>query len=88
MATGFYSRPNPSFGYYRGGGSEIPLAGGQGSDYGPRDQGFGMLAQGVGLPVDGRPTWTPTLTYLVVLVAVELIAAGCLARFVGDFHIG
>ena len=88
MATGFYARPNPSFGYWRGGGSTTPIAGGQpGSGYGPAYQGIGFFSAGQGPPPD-IPSWTPTITYLLVLVLVELIAVGCLGRFVGDFHIG
>ena len=79
MATSFYSRPSSSFGYWRGGGSELPLAQGQGSGYGPRNQGAGMFPQGSGAAAGGK-AWTPTVTYLLVFVVVEIIAFGLLGR--------
>lgn len=78
MATGFYSRPSASLGYWRGGGSEIPLAGGQGSMAGPRVQGFGIFSQGQGAP--GGSGWEPTVVYLLILIIAEMIVFGFISR--------
>ena len=75
----YYSRPTSSFGYYRGGGSEIPLAHGQGSGYGPANQGAGMFPQGQG-PAPTGPVWHPTVIALAVLVVAEVAAVGLLSR--------
>ncbi len=79
MQTSFYSRPSSSFGYWRGGGSELPLAQGQGSGYGPKNQGAGLFPQGSG-PAGGGAAWSPTLTYLLVFIVIEIIAFGLLGR--------
>ena len=78
MATGFYSRPSSSFGYWRGVGSDGPLAQGQGSNYGQRNQGMGILPPGSGGP--SASGWTPTITYLLVLIVAEIVAFGLLAK--------
>ena len=78
MDTGFYSRPSSAFGYWRGGGSEIPLAGGQGSMAGPRLQGLGIFSQGQGAP--GSSGWEPTVIYLLILVIAEMIVFGFISR--------
>ena len=75
----FYSRPSSSFGYWRGVGSDGPLTQGQGSGYGPRNQGAGMFPPGSG-GVSGGSSWSPTLTYLLVFVVVEVVAFGLLGR--------
>ena len=76
----YASRPSSSFGYWRGGMSDGPLAYNQGSRaYGQANSGAGMLPQGYG-PPGGDTGWTPTLTYLVVLVVAEMIAFKILAR--------
>lgn len=67
-----------SVGYWRGGGSEIPLAQGQGSGYGQANQGVGILPPGSG--AQGTSGWTPTIIYLFIFVAVELVAVKCLER--------
>ena len=77
MATGFYSRGNSAQGYWRGGGSEIPLAGGQGSGMGPKNQGFGFFSQGQGPTAIG---WEPTILYLFVFIVAEMIAFGFISR--------
>src|SRR5215472_7565452 len=56
---GYASQPNPAFGYYRGVGSEGPLAGGQGSMAGPKLQGLGIFSQGQGPP--GATGWDPSI---------------------------
>jgi hypothetical protein len=71
--------PSSSFGYWRGGMSDGPLAQGQGSGYGQANSGAGMFPQGSG-PQGGGSTWHPTVVYLLVLVAVEIIAFGLLAK--------
>jgi len=78
MATGFYARPSSSFGYWRGGGSEIPLEGGQGSMAGPKTQGFGIFSQGQGTP--GASGWEPTVVYLLILIVAEMIVFGFISR--------
>ena len=79
MATGFYSRPSSSFGYWRGGGSEIPLAGGQGGMAGPKLQGLGVFSQGQGA-LGSASGWEPTVLYLFILIIVEMIVFGFIAR--------
>lgn len=79
MATGFYGRPSSSFGYWRGGGGEIPLAGGQGSNMGPKNQGLGMFSQGQGDTAGGNG-WHPTVIYLLGLIIAEMIVFGFIAR--------
>lgn len=75
----YYARPSSSFGYWRGGMSDGPLAQGQGSGYGQANSGVGIFPQGSGA-VDAGTGWSPTLTYLIVFVVVEIIAFGCLGR--------
>lgn len=53
--------PGPGSGYYRG---APPKAGGQGSMAGPKGAGSRPLFKAEG--------WTPTVTNLVVLVALEI----------------
>ena len=67
-----------SVGYWRGGGSEIPLAQGQGSGYGQANQGIGILPPGVG-EAPGK-AWSPTIIYLFVFVVVEMVLVKCLER--------
>lgn len=77
MAAG-YSRPSSAFGYWRGGGSDgMPLAQGQGSSMGPRNQGAGFFSQGQG-PVS--VSWEPTILYLFVLIIAEMVVFGFIAR--------
>lgn len=80
MATGFYSRPTASFGYWRGVGSDGPLAGGQGSGMGLKSQGTGMFAQGQGTGATAGNGWHPTVIYLVGLIVAEMIVFGFIAR--------
>ncbi len=68
-----YSRPSSSFGYWRGGASDGPLAYGQGSRMGQANSGAGMFPQGSGPVSTGGGPWSPTLTYLLVLVLAEMI---------------
>lgn len=76
----FTARPTSSFGYYRGVGSDGPLAQGQGSRQGPANQGAGMFVQGQG-PAPGQPgAWHPTVVVLVVLVIAEIAIVGCIGR--------
>ena len=73
-----YSRPSSSFGYWRGGMPDGPLWKNQGSGMGQAAQGAGILPPGVGLPAP--PSWTPTLTYLFVLIIAEMVLYGCLRK--------
>jgi hypothetical protein len=76
--AGFYSRPSSSLGYWRGVGSEGPLAGGQGSMAGPKVQGLGTFMQGQG--PSGSMGWEPTILYLFVLVIAEMMVFGFISR--------
>ena len=79
MAPGPYSRPSSAFGYWRGGGSDgVPLAQGQGSKMGPRNQGVGFFSQGQG-PVKAVG-WEPSILYLFALVIAEMIVFGFISR--------
>lgn len=78
MASGFYSRPSSSLGYWRGGGSEIPLTGGQGGMAGPKLQGLGFFSQGQGAP--GGTGWEPTVIYLLLLIVAEMVVFGFISR--------
>lgn len=78
MAPIYAARPSSSTGYWRGGGSEIPLAFGQGSGYGQRNQGIGILPPGSG--AQGGSGWSPTVVYLLVFVVVEMILMKCFER--------
>ena len=80
MPSPYAAKPTSSFGYWRGAGSEGPLTEGQGSGYGPRQQGAGFFAQGVGPPGSTAGGWTPTVTYLLVFIVAEIIAFGILGR--------
>lgn len=62
-------RPCQSTGYYTGGGSEIPLEGGQGSGIGPAHQGIDLPRQGQGISFAG-PRKDHTLVLLGVVLAV------------------
>ena len=75
----YYARPSSSFGYWRGGMSDGPLTQGQGSGYGPVQQGAGILPPGSGDPA-ASTGWTPTLTYLFVFIVAEILAFGLLGR--------
>ena len=78
--TSFYARPSSSFGYWRGGMSDGPLAQNQGSRvYGQANSGAGLFPQGSGQANPGK-AWTPTLTYLLVFVVAEMAAFALLAR--------
>lgn len=79
MAGGYYAQPSPSFGYWRGGMSDGPLAYGQGSGRGQANSGAGMFPQGSG-PPGGGGAWSPTLTYLLVLVVAEMAVFGWLCK--------
>src|SRR5260370_40984413 len=69
-----------SFGSWRGGCSGGPLAQNQGSRvYGQANSGAGIFPQGSG-PVDSGAGWHPTGIYLLVFVAVEIVAFGLLGR--------
>jgi hypothetical protein len=76
----FYARPSSSFGYFRGVGSDGPLAQNQGSYvYGQANSGVGIFPQGSG-DMGGGAAWTPTLTYMLVFVVIEIVAFGFLGR--------
>ena len=79
MAT-WAARPSSSAGYWRGGFSDGPLWQGQGSfAYGPSVQGVGQVPPGSGAAPS--KAWSPTVIYLLVFVAVELVAVKCLERW-------
>jgi hypothetical protein len=59
--------------------SDGPFTLGQGSGYGQAQQGAGLLPPGSGDPVAGTG-WSVTLTYLFVLIVVEIVAFGVLGR--------
>jgi hypothetical protein len=71
--------PTASFGYWRGGMSDGPLTQGQGSKMGQADSGAGYFRQGDG-PQGGGGAWHPTVVYLLIFVAAEIVAFGLLAR--------
>ena len=80
MATVFAARPSSSAGYWRGGFSDGPLWQNQGSGaYGPDVQGVGIMPPGNRVPV-ASAKWSPTVIYLLVFVAVELVLVKCLER--------
>jgi hypothetical protein len=80
MAAMFASRPSSSAGYWRGGMSDGPLWQNQGSfAYGPNRQGVGVVPPGSGAAPS--KAWSPTVIYLLVFVVLELIAVGCLERW-------
>ena len=73
--AGAYSAyPSSAFGYWRGVGSDGPLAYGQGSNYGQASQGAGMFPDGYGPPAAASGGWHPTVIYLLILIAAEMIA--------------
>src|SRR5258707_15097400 len=79
----FAARPSSSFGYWRGGFSDGPLAQNQGSRvYGQANSGAGIFPQGSG-PVDSGGGWHPAGVYLLGFVAVEIGAFGLLGRGAG-----
>jgi hypothetical protein len=78
-ASAYASRPTSSFGYWRGGMSDGPLARNQGSGYGQANSGGGMFMQGQG-PPGGGTAWSPTVTYLLVFVVAEMILFKLLER--------
>jgi len=79
----YASRPSAAFGYWRGGMSDGPLARNQGSfAYGQANSGAGLFPQGSG-PQGAGSSWSPTLTYLLVFVAAEMIAFRLLAKVLG-----
>lgn len=78
MAPVYAARPSSSAGFWRGGFSDGPLWKGQGSGYGPYAQGVGMVPPGSGA-APGK-AWSPTVIYLLVFVAVELVLVKCLER--------
>ena len=76
----YASRPTASFGYWRGGMSDGPLAQNQGSyAYGQANSGAGIFPQGTG-PAGGTAAWSPTLTYLLAFVVAEMILFKLLER--------
>lgn len=83
----YASRPTSSWGYWRGGGSEIPLAYGQGSGMGPANQGAGVFSQGQG-PAGPPKAWEPTIPILLALVVAEMLVVGCIGRALERFGFG
>jgi len=79
MPGAYYSRPTSAFGYWRGGMSDGPLAQGQGSGMGLKNQGLGLLSAGQG-PAGGGGGWEPTVVYLLLLIVAEMIVFGVISR--------
>ena len=75
----YASRPTSSFGYWRGGMSDGPLAQNQGSRYGQDNSGAGLFPQGSG-PAGAASSWSPTLTYLFIFIIAEMILFKLLER--------
>lgn len=75
--TAYRSMPSSAFGYWRGGGSDGPLAQGQGSGMGARNQGAGFFSAGQG---PTSVSWEPTVLYLFVLIIAEMIVFGFISR--------
>jgi hypothetical protein len=76
----YAARPTSSFGYWRGGMSDGPLAQNQGSfAYGQANSGAGLFPQGSG-PSGAAAAWSPTLTYLFVFIVAEMILFKLLGR--------
>lgn len=75
----FFSAPASAFGYYKG-LAFGPYAGGQGSGQGKAMAGSGEFAEGSGPPCEIETGWTPTLTYLSILVVAEMVIFGCLIK--------
>ena len=73
------SYPSSAFGYWRGGMSDGPLAQGQGSGRGQANSGAGIFPQGSGGTSTGG-AWHPTVVYLLIFVAAEIVAFGFLAK--------
>lgn len=67
--------PDPRIGYYSGG---APRYGGTGSMAGPKAAG---TAGGAGIASTGAGGWTPSVLFLVGLVAAELVLYGALRHF-------
>lgn len=76
--NGNFAYPTSSFGYYRG----VPLAGGQGSGMGPQMAGMGVFSAGSGTSANGTSGWSPTILYLFVLIILEMVVFGFLAKHV------
>ena len=72
-----FAYPTSSFGYYRG----VPLAGGSGSGMGPNMAGMGVFSAGSGVSA-GTSNWSPTILYLFVLIILEMVVFGFLAKHV------
>lgn len=79
MAAVWAARPSSSTGYWRGGMPDGPFWKGQGSGYGQPAQGAGILPPGSGQ--GGGSGWSPTVVYLLIFVAVEIVAVRCLERW-------
>lgn len=76
----YYARPTSSYGYWRGGMSDGPLAYNQGSRvYGQASSGVGIFPQGSG-PATGDRAWGPTVVYLFVFVVAEMVLFKCLEK--------
>lgn len=70
-----FSYPTSSFGYYRG----TPYYGGEGSGQGGIVAGNGVFSAGQGGTSQGTG-WSPTILYLFVLLLVEMVIFGAIAR--------
>lgn len=78
--TTYAHRPTSSFGYWRGGMPDGPLWQNQGSGYGQHTQGLGVFPPGSGPAQASQGQWSPTVTYLFVLILAEMILVKVLER--------
>lgn len=69
----YFSNPTSTFGYYRG----TPYYPGSGSGMGQGVNGMGLFPQGQG---GGDTGWTPTILYMFLLIIVEMVIFGFLAK--------
>ena len=70
-----FALPTQSWGYYRG----TPYYGGEGSGQGGIVAGTGVFSAGQG-NVAGRTGWSPTVLYLFVLIILEMVIFGLIAK--------
>lgn len=78
FGPGYFSRPNASYGYYRG----APQYGGQGSGMGPKKNGVSASSMGVTTST-GTGAWHPTIKYMFILIAAEVVVFGWIGKLAG-----
>ncbi len=65
--------PNGAWGYWRGPG----MAGGSGSGMGTKNQGLGVLPEGM---TSAAGAWHPTVLYMLGLIVAEMVAFHIIGR--------